>query len=92
MLHTKYQGSRPSRLREFFLCFNYTRQCNTCAPRMGSFWQHGHNLIKPDRGVYFLILNTKYKSSMPRGPRQEDFYVLWKTSGSGVEPLLALGP
>ena len=59
---------------------------------MDSFWQHGHNLIKPDRGVYFLILNTKYQSSMPRGPRQEDFYVLWKTSGSGVDPLLALGP
>ena len=37
ILHTKYQGSRPSGFLCFlgslvFLCFNYTTQCKTCDP------------------------------------------------------------
>ena len=64
------------------------------APRMGPFWQHGHNFNKPGGGVYYMILNTNYQGSMPSGSRQEDLlcvpYInLLKTCESGAGPLLA---
>ena len=39
MLHTKYQGSRPSgfRLEDFFM-FPYISLCKTCDPRVGAIY------------------------------------------------------
>ena len=61
-------------------------------PRMGPFWQHGHNLIKPGGGVYFLIPKFYAKWLKTRRFLCVPYINLWKTSESGVEPLLAIGP
>ena len=49
MLHTKYQGSRPSGFNnKICLCVSL---CKTCDPGAEPFWLIGHNLNKLDRGL-----------------------------------------
>ena len=57
-------------------------------PRMSPFWQHGHNLIKPGGGVYKGLCQGAQDKKIFCVP----YINLWKTSESGMEPLLAIGP
>ena len=39
----------------FMLLYAIKAYVKHVAPRMGPFWQHGHNVIKPGRGIYWMI-------------------------------------
>ena len=73
-----------------FYAFPIKAYVKHVAPRMGPFWQNGHNFNKPGGGVYYIDdTNTNYQGCMPSGSRQEDLlcvpYInLWKTCESGA--------
>ena len=86
MLHTKYQGSTPYGFRQdFFLCFPYISLCKTCDPRgVAIFCFRGiirTNLVE----VHKVMLHTKYQGAMPKGFRQEDFFIF-----SLYKPMLSM--
>ena len=60
MLHTKYQGSRPSGFREFVYVLTIQDYVKHVIPGVGPFLTLGHNLNKFGRGP---LPDAKYQIS-----------------------------